>query len=336
MVTELFAIPDAPAIEGLTFRPFRGEQDYLAIVEIDNACFADGGFEFVNTVEETANEFAHLVGCDPYTDMIFVEIDGQPIGYTRVNWLVNDDGEQILWHGGFLLPEYRNKGIGTAMIHWAEQRLREVAEEHPHDGPRYLQVWSANTMPDRTALVEHEGYRIARYGYLMLRPLDEPIPDLPLPEGLEVRPAKREHYRAIWEGRNEAFRDHWGHREGTEEDFQAFANWPLAQPQFWQVAWDVATDQVAGGVQNTIFDADNKRFGFRRAFTDPIFVRRPWRKRGVAKALIARSLHLLKEQGMQQAALFVDAENLSGALKLYQGMGYRVYRETYTYRKALE
>jgi GNAT superfamily N-acetyltransferase len=336
MTTELIAMLDAPAIEGVTFRPFRGESDYPHIVAIDNACFAAGGFEFVNTVEETANEFAHLVGCDPYRDLIFVEAaGGQPVGYVMTDWSKNDAGEQIFWQGGWVLPEWRGKGIGTALIRWVESRARENAAANPHDGPRFMQSWTAGAMPDRTALLQQAGYRAVRYGYQMLRSLSEPIPDLPLPEDVEVRPATREHYRPIWEARNEAFRDHWGHREGTEEDFQAFLNWPLAQPALWQVAWDTAKNEVAGQVQVTIFEADNKKFGFKRGFTDPIFVRRPWRKQGLAKALIARALRVLKDKGMDEAALFVDAENPNGALKLYQGLGYRVYRETFTYRKSL-
>jgi ribosomal protein S18 acetylase RimI-like enzyme len=85
----------------------------------------------------------------------------------------------------------------------------------------------------------------------------------------------------------------------------------------------------------TIFKRDNVTFGIRRGFTDPIFVRRPYRKQGLAKALIVRALRVLKDEGMQEAALFVDAQNPNGALRLYEGLGYRVHRETFTYRKPL-
>jgi GNAT superfamily N-acetyltransferase len=329
-------MPDAPAIDGLAFRLFRGESDYPHMVAIDNASFAAGGFEFVGSVEEMANEFAHSDRFDPARDVLLAEVDGQPVGYTNVNHSINDDGEQILWFGGFVLPEWRGMGIGTAFIRWNERRLREIAAEHPHAGPRYMQTWSARSMPDRTAFVADEGFDVVRYGYQMIRPLSEPIPGLPLPDGIEVRSVTVEHYRAIWEARNEAFRDHWGHREGTENDYQRFLSWPLAQPEYWQVAWDVATNEVAGQVQVTIFARDNERFGLKRGFTDPIFVRRPYRKRGLAKALIARALRVLEEAGMEEATLFVDAQNPSGALKLYEDMGYRVYRETFTYRRALE
>ena len=64
--------------------------------------------------------------------------------------------------------------------------------------------------------------------------------------------------------------------------------------------------------------------------------RRPWRRRGLARALIARSLRLLQELGMEEAALGVDAENPNSALRLYESMGFRTVKQHGTYRKALE
>jgi mycothiol synthase len=328
-------MPDAPAIEGLTFRIFRGESDYPHMAAIDNAFCAAHGMEFVTSVEEIANDLSHPEGFDPHCDILFAEVNGEPVAYARTDRHVNDDDEQIFNHGGSIRPEWLRKGIGRAMMHWCEARARENATEHPHTGPRFLQTWAFDTMPGKIALAEQEGYRPVRYGFQMVRPLAEQIPHLPLPEGIEVRLKLPQHYRAIWEAGNEAFRDHWGHRERTESDWQEFLNWPDHQPELCQVAWDKRTNTVAGEVTVTIYARDNAAFGFKRGYTDPIFVRRPYRKQGLAKALIARALCVLKDEGMDEAALFVDAQNPSGALKLYENMGYRVHRETFTYRKAL-
>jgi ribosomal protein S18 acetylase RimI-like enzyme len=65
-------------------------------------------------------------------------------------------------------------------------------------------------------------------------------------------------------------------------------------------------------------------------------VRRLWRKQGLAKALIARSMRLLQEQGMTEVALGVDTQNPNGALHLYESMGYRVTKELITYEKPLD
>jgi ribosomal protein S18 acetylase RimI-like enzyme len=65
-------------------------------------------------------------------------------------------------------------------------------------------------------------------------------------------------------------------------------------------------------------------------------VRRPWRKQGLARALIARSMRLLQEQGMTEAGLGVDAQNPNGALRLYEGLGFRVIRRFATFEKLLD
>ncbi|MGD2207392.1 MAG: GNAT family N-acetyltransferase, partial [Anaerolineae bacterium] len=62
----------------------------------------------------------------------------------------------------------------------------------------------------------------------------------------------------------------------------------------------------------------------------------PWRRQGLAKALIARSFRLLKELGMEEAALGVDADNPNGALQLYQTMGFQVVKRHTTYRKSID
>ena len=69
----------------------------------------------------------------------------------------------------------------------------------------------------------------------------------------------------------------------------------------------------AGQVRTFINEAENEKYNRKRGFTEFISVRRPWRKRGLARALIVRSLQLQKEQGMTESALGADSENISGA-----------------------
>jgi ribosomal protein S18 acetylase RimI-like enzyme len=55
----------------------------------------------------------------------------------------------------------------------------------------------------------------------------------------------------------------------------------------------------------------------------------------VAKATIARSLRMFKDMGLREAALGVDAQNPTGALQLYEGLGFRIYKSGTNYRKTL-
>jgi ribosomal protein S18 acetylase RimI-like enzyme len=182
--------------------------------------------------------------------------------------------------------------------------------------------------------LEREGYAAVRYGFEMARSLDEPVPDLPLPADVTVRHVAPEQYCQVYAAMNEAFRDHWGHSEATEQDYQRWINSPHFQPHLWQVGW--AGDEVVGMVLNFIDREYNEKLKHLRGWTDPICVRRPWRKQGLAKALIARSLRLLKDHGMIEAGLGVDADNPNGALRLYQSMGFHQTMRFLTYEKPMD
>jgi ribosomal protein S18 acetylase RimI-like enzyme len=165
----------------------------------------------------------------------------------------------------------------------------------------------------------------------MTRPLSEPVSVTPMPEGLEIRPVPVEHYRTIWDAMQEAFQDHWSFVPEGEEEYRKWLEWPDFDPAIWKVAWD--GDQVAGMVLNFIAPNENLEYNRKRGYTEGICVRRPWRRRGLARALLTRSVQMFQEMGMEEAALGVDAENLSGALNLYQSVGFRVDKRHTTYRK---
>ena len=93
---------------------------------------------------------------------------------------------------------------------------------------------------------------------------------------------------------------------------------------------------VVGIVLIFIPHEHNRKNLKKRAFTEAICVRRRWRKRGVASALIAQCLHALREAGYDEAALGVDTQNLSGAMRIYQNMGYQVERRYSTYRRPMD
>ncbi len=327
-------LPNAPSIEGLTFRLFSDESDYAHIVDLINTCSVADGVEDHATLEWAANFFAHIAEFVPSRDILFAAIDDRPVGWVR-GWVRHlDDGTRVYMVNGAVLPQWRRRGIGGALHHWAEQHLCEIATSQPVEGPRVFRSFTAETEVGTIALLSNEGYQAIRYGFEMARSFTEPIPDLPLPASVEVRPITPEQYRQVYVALNEAFRDHWGHSESTEEDYQRWINSPSFQPQLWQVAW--SGSEVAGMVLNFIDREYNEEFKRLRGWTDPICVRRPWRKQGLAKALIARSLRLLREQGMTEAGLGVDAQNPNGALRLYESLGFRAVKQFTTFEKPLD
>ena len=156
---------------------------------------------------------------------------------------------------------------------------------------------------------------------------------IPLPDGLELRPVTENLAWQVLAADSEAFQDHWGAREMTESDIVGRLGEPDNDLSLWQVAW--AGDEVAGSVLPIIFPADNAAEGLQRGWLDRVSVRRPWRRRGLARALIAAALHELRARDMEAASLGVDSENPTGALGLYEELGFRIDKRTAAYRKPL-
>lgn len=322
---------------GLTARLFRGEEDLQANVDLNNVCARADGDEWVDTIEQARNWLANfdLSKGDPRTEMLFVETaDGTLVGKTMVDWWKTEAGEWNYGSNCWVHPDWRCKGVGSALLCWTEGRSREMAANHDHNGaPAFFVAWAQDQMAGKVALLTGAGYTPIRHGYTMLRDLSEPIPDIPLPDGIEVRPTKQEHVRQIWEAFREAFRDHWGYSEWTDNDYQHFITWPEFNPALWRVAWQ--GDEVVGGCINDVPTKENEALGQKRMWLAQIAIRRPWRKQGIAKATMVQSMRLFREMGMTEAALGVDAQNPNGALQLYESMGFRVHKSGTSYRKPL-
>lgn len=323
----------APSIPGLAFRRFRGEADFPVMVGIMDACNEIDRLEYNESVEDVAHTFNHLTNCNPHRDMVFAETDGEPVAYSRVFWKDEQNGPRLYVSLGFVVPAWRRRGLGTALLTWNEERARRIAAGHPGDLNRVHHVWSTDSEPGAIALYDAFGYRIVRTFVEMTRPIDEPIVLPPSPTGLELRPTEPEHFRAVWDAWEEAFADHWGYAPRSESDFARWRNSRLFQPELWKIAWD--GDQVAGLILNYVDERRNDWIGVRRGYTQYVFVRRPWRRRGLARWLLAASIRMFAEMGMEETYLGVDTENPSGAHVLYESLGYMPSRKHFIYRKPL-
>ncbi|MFH2103951.1 MAG: GNAT family N-acetyltransferase [Chloroflexota bacterium] len=328
------SLPGSPPIPGLAFRPFQGEQDYQHMWAVIEAAKHLDGVERSTSVEDIARNYSHLENCDPYQDMLFAEIDGQVIAYGRVYWDQLADGIRLYHIFGFLHPHWRHQGISAVMWQYGERRAREIASGHPVDIPKFLQSEPFDSEMDMVALLKSRSYAPVRYETYMRRDLSEPFPEAPMPAGLETRPVLEAHVGPIYHASNEAFRDHWGARDMTEEEHRNWMAAPTFKPELWMVGWD--GDEIAGVVHNFVDENENKEYQRQRGYTEGICVRKPWRKRGLARSLLVQSMMMFKEMGMTETALSVDSQNLSGAFRLYEGVGYRKIKQQTIYRKPLE
>lgn len=339
IVQEEIKLAYAPGVPGLQFRGFRGEVDYQVMLDLINASKEIDQVERTDTLEDIARAYKHLNNSDPYQDMLFAEVDGRPAAYGRVEWNIDGEGNWVGFILAFSDPEFRRKGIGATMLRYFEEHLRQISRDLLAEGviagdtPRYFESFIADTEEGKQSLLKKAGYVPVRYSYSMVRPLNEPINITPMPEGLEIRKVQPHQYRQLWEADQEAFQDHWGYIEGTEQDYQRWSKDPLNDPNLWRVAWE--GDQIVGMVLNYLKEEENQEYDRLRGWTENICVRKPWRRRGVARALLTRSLQMFKDMGMDHAALGVDTQNPNGALNLYQSVGFQVEKSYTIYWKEL-
>ena len=291
------------------------------MARIINAAKRADGVERSDSVETITTGYKHLHNCDPYEDMLFVEIDGEPIGYSRVWWEKQDDGLHTYRSFAFLDPAWRRRGIGQAILDWDLERLRAIAARHDSDAKVFRSGADGGETSSK-ALLEANGFKPITFGAEMSRSILGDLPEAPLPLGLEVRPVEPEHMRAIWEADAESFLDHWGARQPTETDWEGFLDRPFTDPSLWKVAW--AGNTVVGQVRSFIDTEENREYDRLRGYTENISTIREWRGRGVARALICQSLRVLQDRGMHEAALGVHTENPTGAFHLYSSLGYEV------------
>jgi len=87
---------------------------------------------------------------------------------------------------------------------------------------------------------------------------------------------------------------------------------------------------------NYINHDENKKYNRKLGWTENISTHREYRRRGIARALIVRSMQMHKALGMDRVALGVDTENPNGALQLYQSLGYQEEKTFITFRKVMD
>jgi ribosomal protein S18 acetylase RimI-like enzyme len=326
---------DIPAsvVPGLAYRRLDAPADYRRMNEIANAVRIAQHDTFFTSDAQFQRFYELIERCDLTRDLFLAELDGRLVAYVRVGWH-DESGMRVYEPIVFLDPAVPAHPIFDALFDLAEGRMAEIAGAHG-PGRKVARTNVADADAVLEAAIRARGYEPVRHFYSMVRPSLDDLPDAPLPAGIEIRDVRPEDMEAIFEAEVEAFRDHWGFVEPGATDRDRFFNDPVeSETSLWRVAWD--GPQVAGMVRSYIHTEQNERLGQKRGWVEHISVRRPWRRRGLARALIAASFPLLRERGMTEAALGVDAQNVSGAVSIYERCGFRVVSRSTEFGRTLE
>lgn len=250
--------------------------------------------------------------------------DGIPRAHARIS---RNPGAGKAHGFGCVDPDWQRRGIGRALLGWLEERTRRrFAADLPDDGTRQvplLRIGTEEQHHHQGRLLESSGYAVVRYFNEMHRPLNQPLPGNVLGNGLELAGMVPGLHEPVRLAHNDAFRDHWGSEPRDEESWNFTVNHPQARPDLSTVVLDSSTGQVAG-YQLASHDPDIAvQRGIREGYTELLGVRREYRGRGIAQALLADAMRRFTDAGMDVASLDVDSENPTGALALYTKMGYR-------------
>ena len=322
---------DLSLLTRLRFRMFQGESDYAAMVAVQEGRQAWDQIDPLSTREGilTLAGAQRLVNgtVEPTNNMLFVEIDGQIIGHNHIQWWreSNNHNATVFLYLGYVLPAWRNLGIDALMLNWGEYRIRALAEALGVSSPCFYASNASETERETAALLRQHGYTEVQTQVDMVCDDLDHISSAPLFEPLELRPVSREHRRAIMLAENEAYAHTWMADDHSEEAIQQFVEDDQVDTSLWQVAWD--GEEIAGCVQIFI--------SLGRAVFDEVWVRPAWRRRGVAKALIACGLQAIKARGIQSARLETNDANPFGARTLYEQLGFRPAKRFGLYRKPL-
>lgn len=325
----------AGRVPGLRIRPYRGPADHPELVRIQNADLASDGVPGRISLAEIDAWLRHASdGFDPARDLSIAELDGRAVAFGWSDHVDTTDGLREYRSRGYVEPDVRRRGIGTALFDHNVARIRRQAATDRSDRPRVLGTFTDERSVAGPILAREHGLDPVRWFFDMERRIDGELPQVPaLPAGIEVRTVGAEDGPAIWHADHDAFRDHWGGHDPSEANYRRWVDSPEFAPDLFVVAF--AGDEIAAAVLNAIYDEENEELGIRRGWLDSVFTRRPWRRQGIAHALIVRSLHMLRERGMEVAALGVDADNPSGALGLYEAVGFRTTEKMTAWRRPL-
>ena len=266
-------------------------------------------------------------GLDLERDAWLVRLDGRLAGVAHL--LERREGRFIA--DAYVHPELTGHGVGRLVLDLLEQRTRELDSDWP-DGERIVLQCAHLVGDDRAPrLLASRGFDYVRSGFRMVIDVtdDDPAPEWP--EGTELRPLDVERDgRLAHAAIEEAFVDEWGFVARPYDEWRKRVfDRPRFDPELVPVAWDVEGGEIAGLSLNF-----PKRMGD-WGWIGSIGVRRPWRRRGLGLALLRDSFRRFREAGETVVALGVDAENPTGAVRLYEHAGMRVLWRADVWQKEL-
>ena len=288
--------------------------------------------------------FARYVPADAER-VVAVAGDGQVIGF---QYLVSQPPYLVHELGGAVHPAYRGQGVGTQLLDWAERRARELLPQAPAATNVVAQSHMFANDQHAQALLANTGYRRVREWIHLAIEMAEPPPAPAWPDDITVRLMDQNRdWPIVGDALEEAFADHWGQLppaelsqseddgeaesdDSDDQDDEDDEDDPYSNSRdFCFVA--LCGGEVAGsclGNAKTIEWPDSGKVG-------SLSIRRPYRRRGLARAMMYHTLGEFYRHGIRRVITDTDNDSFTGADRLYQQIGMHIYRREHLYEKVL-
>ncbi|WKZ81804.1 MAG: GNAT family N-acetyltransferase [Acidimicrobiia bacterium] len=221
---------------------------------------------------------------------------------------------------GAVLPDHTSRGVGSFLMEWVESRAVERLGEAPAGTRVVLTIFSDDKHAPSARLLADAGFETVRYGMSMERPLQAGLEPPALPDGVELRTfTPGEDDEAAYLARSEAFRDSYGFVDVPVEigleSFRENMGWPGFDPALWWNAYS------GGEIVAHCWAYGEHGGDVASGYVFSLGVARPWRGRGLGRALLETCFAELARRGKTAVALDVDAQSLTGATRLYESVG---------------
>jgi mycothiol synthase len=247
------------------------------------------------------------------------------------SWLLEEDGDAVAvgWFDRLpdsafavacIRPRAKGRGLGSWFVDTIEAHARSV-------GVDVLRVGSIGADTGAHQLFERRGFREVRRHWEMVVDLADEPPAPVMPNGLAIDTFRTEDARAFHAASGESFEEEWGH---SPMEFDAWWEMRSKDPQFDPSLWFLVRD---GDEVAAVARCEGGRHG--GGFVGLLGVRKPWRKRGLGKALLLHAFREFRDRGYERASLGVDSENPTGATRLYESVGMHVESVFATFDKEL-
>lgn len=319
-----------PLPDNLDIRPMTLD-DVPALVDIVNAIFAHRGQDRRTTEQNMRNDLQEPDFDITHSTRIVHTNEGQAVGYA----IVYDTGKPPIsnWLSVEVHPDYVDTVVGEHLMAWGLVRAQEAIVRCPDDARVIVRAGTLVGYTPDERLYEKMGMSLVRYFFRMLISMEEAPPTPVMPEGMSIRLYEHpQDLRVMVETFVESFRDHWGFWEEPIEDEIKFwkhhlENDSLFDPSLIFLAVDDATGEVGGLCLCRSEEWSDPKV----AYVADLGVKRAYRKRGLALAMLHHAFGELWRRGRTGVSLYVDASSLTGATRLYERAGMNVHERSASY-----